>query len=1736
MSRLAALAASASLVAIASPAFAQCVEGPPTTFTCSGQTDASQVIAVDDATVTADSGFEVDTSGNGNGPALDVSGDGLISYTGGEAFAGAGVRFATTGSSGLSGGELSIFSNADIFANGTRGLRLENSGGGDTVTSWLGTISNIGGDGVFSSSAFGAGDLSLIVKDVSARDDGVRIAYGANGSATVTAVGPVSGQTGAGVRIVAGDASDDVDLTVSEVTGGTFGIIVDSTGTDVVKVDAGGIVTGLSADGIRISAGADTLGIDIRATQVNGATGGITASSLGSGNLSIIATGLVAGASESGIFASSQGPVGDLSVTATDVIGNSGIRTYNSGVGTTTVIATGTVSGFGDDGVNVVGDVNTTDVLVDVHDVVGATRGIRAENLGSGDTVVRASGQVTSASTGISILTTAASQSASIDAVDVTSDTTAITLTHEGIGLAQVNATGNLVGTLGAGISVAAGLGATDIRVTAVNVTGGNFGIYTRNEGTGETFIAVTGLVVASESSPYGYGILAQNREGTTTDLFLRAAEVQSSRYGVVAESDGSGTMTVFADKVTAQTEAAVRVYAEEAVSAVNVGIGEATGGTTGIEVFNMGAGSLSIEASGVVTGLSEMGISVETDADTTDVDVRANQVNGATAGIAVVNGGTGDTSIVATGTVASSAGYGIVASNDSSADAISITTADVAGAYGVVAVNLGSGSTGVASASDIVGFTFDGIRLQNASTATDILVDVDTVEGQQKGINLSNDGTGLTSVRATGTVTGITGSGIEIETFTAAQDVSVDVANVTGSAGIVVTNFGVGATGIIATGTVSGTAANGVGIGVTNGTGTTDIRVAAIGVAGGARGISTVNDGSGDTFIATTGLVSGSEFGAFARNGAGADDLTVRASAVQASGDGINVANLGSGATSVIAGTVSAATGTGIRARAGATAGDLIVEAGTVSGGIVGIDAQNDGLGAASITATGLVTADDFGIHARTEFTSTDLTIRATAVQSGAYGIAATNLGTGSTSVIATGEVNGVDDVGIVVGAGANSGDVTVLAARVSGGVTGLRIDNEGSGATSVRTTGLVTGGDFGILALNDESATDLTIRATDVQAIGSAITAENLGTGETSVVATGTVTAQNGAGLRVATGALAGDITVEASNVSGGSSGISIANFGLGDIRITTGGTVQGGTRGIEAFADGNQGVVIVNNGTIRNSSGQGSAGAISASGGGVAIGNSGTLLGTVEIAGDSSLLLNAGNWRSTGGTSTFATLDDTLLNTSTGTIVGGVLAATAETTVWQGLERFQNNGTLRLQDGGVGDVIQTSAATVFANGSAFTVDIAGVTGADSLRTTGAVTIEAGSRLQVVATQPLVLHGKHVVVQADSGLTGQFVFEDQLLTAFAGLRDGYTPTSAFLEFTQLKPLASGGLTPNQKAAAAGADSLPNGNAVKDALLLLPNDAVAQAAFDQLSGEIHPSARNAMVEDSRLVRGAVLDRLADDAPGGALWGRLFATSGVSDGDYNAAGLDRDTKGGVIGLDRSLGPVTIGIAGGWADTNLRVARRNSSGSIESLYGMVYAGARFGALGLRGGVGYARTSTETVRRIAFAGVSAAPTAEYDGSVVQGFVEAGYRLPVGGGHVEPFASLTAIRARTDAFAEAGGPTALSGVAIRETTKGSTLGVRFETSPAGAFSLRGTAGWRHGWDDLGPVGRHAFAGGAPFTVLGTAGSKDAGMFNAEARYRLSPNATLSVGYDGVLGSGTADHAITGVFKILF
>ncbi len=1315
------------LAGLATPAAAQCVEGVPGEYTCSGDLQVGQIIVGDDTSAATTAGFSVDTTGNGNGLALSMTGDGKITYTDVQAssLTGAGVAFTSTGASGLDAGSVSVFSDGAIVANGAQGLRIENAGGGDTGAVWLGSIVNTGGIGVFMRDAAGSGDLNLVVADINASDDAIRLDFHGSGLLGLTALEPIIGAAGSGLRIEGDTANGDYNIELGDVTGGAWGVLIDNDGTGATRLVSTGSITGLGEAGITINGDIDTTDIDLAVNQVNGETYGLQITNAGTGSTNIVASGTVTAATLDGIVAVNDVNTGQLSITAVDVFGRSGVIAQNYGTGATEVVSTGLVAGFGTDGVRVHNDTATTDVLVDVNDVVGQNAGIDVTNFGAGDTTVLASGAVTS----------------------------------EG----------------GRGIDIATGTNSQDITVEAVDVSGAFTGIHVEHEGLGAVSVTTTGVVSAAELA----GIEVTN--GSGTDIFVQTASV--------------------------------------------------IGGETGISTDNDGSGSTFIDASGPVSGWL--------------------------VGVSAINQAGGNALTIEVGDVTSSSGTGI----------------DV--------VNFGSGFTRVESDGVVTGGVSDGIAVQIGTASQGLRVDVDEVHGQENGIVLDNQGAGITVVSATGDISAVTGSGVL----------------------------------------------------VTNGLGTTEIQIDVAGVAGGDRGISASSQGVGGVYVNATAEVSGA---------------------------------------------------------------------------------------------------------------------------------------------------------------------------------------------------------DFGILAETGATNTNIQINAADVASDGAAIVAANSGSGFTWVTSTGTVVGAD-AGVRAFAGANSFSLIVDANNVSGGVDGIDAISFGLGPVEITTRGVVQGGNEAIEAFSDLN-GVTIVNEGTVRNSSGLSSDRAITASGGSVSITNENLLVGEVAVTANASLMLNTGTWNTAAGTSTFAGGDDSAFNMLGAVISTGGASGIAEETTWSGLELFVNSGRLQMLDGGAGDTLDTSADAVFEDTAELRVDVAGAGLSDTFRTTGAVEIEPGSTLTVNTAQPLVLNSQYIVVEADGGVTGQFDFDDQLITAFAGLRDGYTANTAFLEFVQLKALADAALTPNQEETADGADSLPDGDPLKDALLLLPTDAAAQDAFDQLSGEIHPASRTAMADDSRLPRTAVLDRLGYDEPEGSVWGRVFGSFGTSDGDSNVAELGRDSRGMIFGVDETFGGFTLGIAAGAFETEIDLGARNSEATVESVHILTYAGGRFGAWRVRGGAGYAVTSSDTKRRIVFPGFADAVDAQYDGSVLQGFVEAGYRVSIGGGHVEPFIGLTGLQVKTDAFVERGGDAALSGQERSEQTAISALGLRFETSPEGRYSLRGSTGWRHSWGDLDPSNVHAFEGGAPFTILGAAQSADAAFANVEARWKVSPAATFGIAYDGAVGANSQDHAITGSLRVIF
>ncbi|TPK89448.1 autotransporter domain-containing protein [Mesorhizobium sp. B2-4-17] len=507
-----------------------------------------------------------------------------------------------------------------------------------------------------------------------------------------------------------------------------------------------------------------------------------------------------------------------------------------------------------------------------------------------------------------------------------------------------------------------------------------------------------------------------------------------------------------------------------------------------------------------------------------------------------------------------------------------------------------------------------------------------------------------------------------------------------------------------------------------------------------------------------------------------------------------------------------------------------------------------------------------------------------------------------------------------------------------------------------------------------------------------------------------------------------------------------------------------------------------------------------------------------------------------------------------------VNGSLANSAVTVAGGTLGGNGTVGGIVVQSGGIiapGNSIGTldvAGGIDQAAGSTYQVELTSTGQSDLVQATGTATIAAGAVLDVVKTDaaPYVLGTHYTVLQADTGVIGTYTLSGA--GPFIGLVANYDPTHVYLDVVQAKSFASVGLTPNQIATGGGAESLGGGNPLFDAIMGLPSETAAQAAFDQLSGDIHASAKGMLLEDSRFVRDAASNRIAAafgdggaaalpvmaygeggpemvaaDTDRFAVWGQAFGSWGNKDSDGNAAAFDRSTGGLLAGADTLVGGWRVGLIGGYSHSSFDADARNASGKSDSYHLGLYGGTNWGAIAFRSGAAYSWSSLSTRRSVAFDGFADQLSADYDAGTAQAFGEFAYKADAGRFKVEPFANLAYVSLHTDGFTETDGASALTSAGTSTNATFTTLGLRGSTG----FMLggvdataRGMLGWRHAFGDVAPTSSFAFAGGDAFTIAGVPVARDAAVVEAGLDLDMSANATLGLSYTGQFGGGTVDQ----------
>ncbi len=276
------------------------------------------------------------------------------------------------------------------------------------------------------------------------------------------------------------------------------------------------------------------------------------------------------------------------------------------------------------------------------------------------------------------------------------------------------------------------------------------------------------------------------------------------------------------------------------------------------------------------------------------------------------------------------------------------------------------------------------------------------------------------------------------------------------------------------------------------------------------------------------------------------------------------------------------------------------------------------------------------------------------------------------------------------------------------------------------------------------------------------------------------------------------------------------------------------------------------------------------------------------------------------------------------------------------------------------------------------------------------------------------------------------------------------------------------------------------------NALLTLNSADGALVGMQSLSGEIHGTARNALLATSDQVNRAIGSRLdgLEYADGAGGW--LSVTS--AGGDLEQSGFaTAKTDGSTVlaGVDGQFGRFTLGALAGVGNVDVSLdglgGRLEANRSLVGLYGRTTLGKGY----LLGSLTNEWLDVDS-RRV---GGSSTLSANRDDRVLQARIEAGLTGPI-----SPYAALRFASYQQGAFVEAGGPFGFRAGADTQDAVYGEVGVRYTSE----FSLAGGDAWISGHvryqrllSNEDTDFRASFTGvAAPFTARGQNLRKDMGL----------------------------------------
>jgi autotransporter-associated beta strand protein len=473
-----------------------------------------------------------------------------------------------------------------------------------------------------------------------------------------------------------------------------------------------------------------------------------------------------------------------------------------------------------------------------------------------------------------------------------------------------------------------------------------------------------------------------------------------------------------------------------------------------------------------------------------------------------------------------------------------------------------------------------------------------------------------------------------------------------------------------------------------------------------------------------------------------------------------------------------------------------------------------------------------------------------------------------------------------------------------------------------------------------------------------------------------------------------------------------------------------------------------------------------------------------------------------------------------------------------------------------GGLG-TLGVNGAVQLLSGSTLRLQVQAAQGSDALIGNGALQL-GGTAALTNLRGTYAFNSRYVLLQTSGARTGTF----DAVTGLAEFGILYRPELVYTANQVLLRMApnlltnivgSTGLTANQRsvvsridaAVTAGYNPQPLFNVYSLPTAQLPN------AFDQISGEVYATMAGVGIEQERLVREAVLGRVATVAAatrqtpewgnGAGAWGQVFGSWGDGDRDGNAARYESDRQGFITGIDygnaNSEGSWRIGAFGLNMTSKVSVDARGSRAEVEQTGGGLYAGANSGGFSVGLGASITGVDLTAVRNITLPGFVETNRGRGDGRALQGFADLSYTIEDGYVTYRPFVMVAGGQFRLDALNETGGAAALAVRRQSYTSASFTVGADGAVR-MGKVQLSGTVAGRFQVGDRDPAAKIALAAapGQAFTVAGVQLDDFALSAKLDATLKLGRNADFSLGYTGLIGKSTADHGARATLSVRF